>query len=134
MPNLTVFTNGKKANGDSTKKVKLTNKGTGGPPDIDHIKQIEINYLWITTSGPNAPVSGKYITFTGPGSTGLTAVIMGSGLFGANLVVWFYVYPAIHLEEKDPDRILGLLGDLVVTVDTSTGTQETGTDTGISEP
>lgn len=129
MPNLTVFTNGK-SNASSTKKVRLTNKNTGGPPDIDHIKQIEINYLWITTSGPSL-VRGTNIMFTGTGSAGLTAVIIGSRLFGANLVVWFYVYPPITVEGEYSDRILGL-GDLVVTVDT-TGGAETGTDPGISE-
>jgi len=128
MPNLAVFTNGK-SNGASKKKVQLTNKNTGGPPVIGR-DRIEVNYLWITTSGSSL-VRGTTIEFQGAGSAGLTAVNIGSRLFDANLVVWFYVYPSTDVADEYSDRILGL-GDLVVTVET-TGAPETGTDSGISE-
>ncbi len=128
MPNLTVFTNGK-SGAASKKKVQLTNKNTGGPPVLGR-DDIKVNYLWITTSGPSL-VRGTTIAFTGAGSAGLTAVIMGSRLFGVDLVVWFYVYPATAVAEEYSVRILGL-GDLVVTVET-TGAPDSGTDSGITE-
>ncbi len=121
---LTVYTN-QPRHGGGNKKLKRSNRSSGN-------LVIDVNFLVVRSNSGSSLTFGREIRFTGSDNANLTKVILGSMVCGKDLVIGFYYYLTNNFDEETPVRILGI-GDLVVTVDTTTGTQETGTDTGVSE-